>query len=65
MPLHIDQIGTDDVHEFPVHLTVEQWTAIVRVMEDHAASLVKWDDDTRSFYEEIVRRLQEGPFATA
>lgn len=48
-----------NVHVFPVHLSIEQWTAILRVLEDHAESLVDWDADTRSFYDEIVNKLRE------
>lgn len=56
---------SDDVHIFPVHLSVEEWTAIVRVMQEHAESLDEdWDDETRDFYAVIVAKLQEGPLAS-
>lgn len=57
-------MANESVH-FPVAFSMDEWSALLRVVDDHVESLVDWDDDTRAFYEEIANKLREGPLADA
>ena len=49
--------------QFSVDLSVEQWTALLRLVEDNCESLKDWDEDTQTFWEDILNKLREGPLA--
>ncbi len=54
-----------DVAVFPVHVSMEEWTALLRLVRDNVESLEGWDDETREFWERIEWKLSNGPVATA